>query len=91
MKTGRNRDILNNNGTQNTRLFIPLNEAPDLGLNYIRHYREVSLQQKILEFLLPQYEQAKIQEAKDTPTVQVLDKAVTPVKRKKPKRRLLWQ
>lgn len=88
MKTGRNRD-LNNNGTQNTRLFIPLNEVPDLGLKYIRHYREVSLQQKILEFLLPQYEQAKIQEAKDTPTVQVLDKAVTPVKRKKPKRTIM--
>ena len=89
MKTGRNRDILNNNGTQNTRLFIPLNEVPDLGLKYIRRYREVSLQQKILEFLLPQYEQAKIQEAKDTPTVQVLDKAVTPVKRKKPKRTIM--
>jgi len=89
MKTGRNRDILNNNGTQNTRLFIPLNEVPDLGLKYVRRYREVSLQQKILEFLLPQYEQAKIQEAKDTPTVQVLDKAVTPVKRKKPKRAIM--
>ena len=89
MKTGRNRDILNNNGTQNTRLFIPLNEAADLGLKYIRRYREVSLQQKILEFLLPQYEQVKIQEAKDTPTVQVLDKAVTPVKRKKPKRTIM--
>ena len=89
MKTGRNRDILNNNGTQNTRLFIPLNDVPDLGLKYIRRYREVSLQQKILEFLLPQYEQAKIQEAKDTPTVQVLDKAVTPVKRKKPKRAIM--
>ncbi len=89
MKTGVNGDILDTNGTPDTQLFIPLNDAPDLGLQYVRHYREVSLQQKILEFLLPQYEQAKIQEAKDTPTVQVLDKAVTPVKRKKPKRTIM--
>jgi uncharacterized protein involved in exopolysaccharide biosynthesis len=39
-----------------------------------------------MEFLLPQFEQAKIQEAKDTPTVQVLDPAVLPIKRSKPKR-----
>ena len=42
-----------------------------------------------MEFLLPQYEQAKIQEAKDTPTVQVLDKAVPPDLRAKPKRAIM--
>ena len=68
------------------KLFISLDDVPDLTVQYGRLMREVMLQQKIMEFLLPQYEQAKIQEAKDTPTVQVLDEAVKPVKRSKPKR-----
>lgn len=67
-------------------LFIPLGTIPDIGLNYARLYREVIFQEKIMEFILPQYEQAKIQEAKDTPTIQILDEAVIPVKRIKPKR-----
>ena len=67
-------------------LFFALDDVPDLSLQYARLFREVMLQEKIMEFLLPQYEQAKIQEAKDTPTIQVLDKAVIPVKRVKPKR-----
>jgi uncharacterized protein involved in exopolysaccharide biosynthesis len=36
----------------------------------------VQLQMKLMEFLLPEYETAKIEEAKNTPTVQVLDEAV---------------
>ena len=67
-------------------LFFALDDVPDLSLQYARLFREVMIQEKIMEFLLPQYEQAKIQEAKDTPTIQVLDRAVIPVKRVKPKR-----
>ena len=70
------------------QLFISLGDAPDLQIKYGRLMREMMLQQKIMEFLLPQYEQAKLQEAKDTPTVQVLDEAVRPIKRSKPKRSL---
>ncbi|MBX7150653.1 hypothetical protein K1X84_03365 [bacterium] len=67
-------------------VFIPFKNTPDLGLRYFRLYREVQINSKILELLVPQYEQAKIQEAKDTPTLLVLDKAVAadyPVKPKK--------
>jgi tyrosine-protein kinase Etk/Wzc len=74
-------------------LFLPLHSLPDIGIQYARLYRDVLLQEKLMEFLLPQYEQAKIQEAKDMPTVQVLDEAVIPIKRIKPKRAffvLLW-
>jgi len=90
MKSGAQPNLGNGtSGTKDAQLFVPLNDAPDLGLKYLRLYREVTLQQKILEFLLPEYEQAKIQEAKDTPTVQVLDKAVAPVLRASPKRTLM--
>ncbi len=70
-------------------LFFPLDDLPDLGLQYIRLYREVVLQETIMEFLIPQYEQAKIQEVKDTPSLQVLDKAVTPIRKHRPKRAMI--
>jgi len=91
-KYGTEAGVGDNSG-ESKDLFLPFDKIPDLGLQYARLVREVTLQEKLLEFLLPQYEQAKIQEARDTPTVQVLDKAVKPLKRSKPKRMifvLLW-
>ena len=70
-------------------VIIPLDKAPEMGIKFARLYREVKLQEAITEFLLPQYEQAKIQEAKDTSTIQVLDAPFLPIKRIKPKRALL--
>ncbi|MFO7891950.1 MAG: GNVR domain-containing protein [bacterium] len=40
----------------------------------------------MLEYLAPQYEQAKIQEMKDVPTIQVIDWATRPEWKSKPKR-----
>jgi tyrosine-protein kinase Etk/Wzc len=59
---------------------------PLKGLQSLRLYREVMIQEKIAEFLLPLYEQARIDEQKDVPVVLVLDKAVAPEKKFKPKR-----
>ncbi len=70
-------------------LFLPFRKIPDFEVQYLRLFREMTFQEKLLEFLLPEYEQAKIQEARDTPTVQVLDKAVRPERKYKPKRALI--
>ncbi len=70
-------------------LFIPFEELPELGLKYARLFREVEAQAKIYEFLYKQYEQAKIREAHDTPTLQVLDPAVPPIRKARPKRSLI--
>ncbi|MFZ5517142.1 MAG: GumC family protein [Candidatus Zhuqueibacterota bacterium] len=86
---GTKLDKNNSINSQSLDLFPPFSDIPDLGIQYARLYREVKLQETLLEFILPQYEQAKIQEAKDTPTVQVLDKAIAPIKRSSPKRMLL--
>ncbi len=75
-------------GDTKNDLFLPLEDVPELGIEYARLYREVLMQEKIMEFLLPEFEQAKINEARDTPTVQVLDNAVIPVAKSKPKRAL---
>lgn len=89
MKRGKPESTNSRHDSNDVTLFIPLNQTPEIGLQYIRLLREVKLQQKIQEFLLPQYEQAKIQEAKDTPTVQILDEAVIPIRRTSPKRTLM--
>jgi len=70
-------------------IFIAFDEMPQLGMEYLQLFREVALQEKLLEFILPQYEQAKIQEMKDTPSLQILDKAVKPIRKHKPKRAMI--
>jgi tyrosine-protein kinase Etk/Wzc len=68
--------------------FIPLSEAPTVGLEYARLKRDVLIQQKVFELLTQQFELAKIEEAKDDITFQVIDPAIPPEKRIKPKRTL---
>lgn len=48
---------------------------PDVGMNSLRRFREVAIQQKIMEIIVPLYEQAKINEHKDVPVAYVLDPA----------------
>ena len=69
--------------------FIPFAEVPGVGLDLARFMREVKVQETVWELLNQQYYHAKIQEARDTPTVQVLDEAVPPETRSKPKRKLI--
>ncbi|NUO79661.1 hypothetical protein HUU05_06270 [candidate division KSB1 bacterium] len=80
----------NTNGTAGTSsIFIPFNAVPDLGLQYARLYRDMVVQNKLYEVIFQMYEQAKIQESKDTPTIQVLDAAQLPLRKSKPKRTFL--
>jgi tyrosine-protein kinase Etk/Wzc len=67
------------------KILIPLNSTPDLAIEYARLLREVKIQAKILEFLTPIYEQAKMEEVKNTPSVLVLDKAYPAERKAKPK------
>ncbi|MFQ6115062.1 MAG: GumC family protein [bacterium] len=76
--------------THNQReIYVPFSEVPTVGLELARLTRELKIQEVIFELLTQQYEQAKIQEAKDTPTVQVLDSAVPPERRSRPKRKAI--
>ncbi len=68
---------------------IPFAEMPALARRLAELTREVKVQEIIWQLLNQQYHQAKIQEARDTPTVQVLDRAQPPEFRTQPKRLLL--
>jgi uncharacterized protein involved in exopolysaccharide biosynthesis len=74
-------------GSTDEDFSIPLADVPSVGLKLARLTREVMIQEAIFELLTQQHEQAKIQEAKDTPTVQILDRAVPPERRSRPVRR----
>lgn len=70
-------------------LFIPFEKVPETGILYIRLMRDYEIQNKLLEFIYPIYEQAKIEEQKNLPVVLVVDKAITPQKKTSPKRTLI--
>lgn len=67
-------------------VFIPTDEIAGISLQYLTLLREAKIQETVFELLTQQYEMARIQEAKDSSTVQVLDYAVPPDKKAKPRR-----
>lgn len=66
-------------------------EAPQnaTGLQNIKLLRDVKYYQMLYELLAKQYEVARLDEAKDVAIVQVLDKAIVPEKKYKPKRSMI--
>lgn len=70
-------------------IFIPTSEVPDLGVQYARLLRDVKVQEAVYQMLVQQYEAAKINEARDTSTIQVLAEARAPDYKSKPKRALI--
>ena len=70
-------------------LTLSAGALPGLGLEYVRLMREVKTQEAIFEQLTKQFEVAKLGEAKDSSSIQVLDEAVVPQQKSKPKRSLI--
>ena len=66
-----------------------IGNVPGVGLDYSRKLRELKTQEAIFEQLTKQYEVAKINEAKDSSSFQVLDEAVVPTYRSAPKRSVI--
>jgi len=66
-----------------------LAQLPSLGVKYYDLYRRAKIQETVFEILTKQYELAKIEEAKELPTIKVLDQAQLPETKSSPKRRLL--
>jgi capsule polysaccharide export protein KpsE/RkpR len=73
----------------NGELYPPLRQLPRLAVPYTDLYRRVRVQETVFELLTQQYEMARIQEAKDTPAVTVIDSPGIPEKKSFPPRLLL--
>ena len=69
-----------------SNVIFPFSEVPDLIIKYYRIYREIEIQTKVMEFVLPMYEQARVEEQKSIPSLIVVDKAVPPQLKYSPKK-----
>lgn len=77
-KEGKNPDPL-----------MPTGRMPEVGMEYLRKLRELKFNETLYELLLKGYETARLDEARDAVVIQVVDKAIPPDKRAKPKRTLM--
>ena len=66
-----------------------LRQLPRLAVPYTDLYRRVRIQETVFELLSQQYEMARIEEAKDTPVVSVIDSPLVPEKKSFPPRLLV--
>ncbi len=67
-------------------LYPSIRQLPLLGVQYADLYRRTKIQETVFEALTQQYELAKVQEAKETPAIKVLDPARVPERRSFPPR-----
>lgn len=68
---------------------IATSRMPELGMDYVRRVRDLKYNEALFEQLAKQYELARIDEARDSSTVQALDVAVVPDRKSKPTRSLI--
>jgi uncharacterized protein involved in exopolysaccharide biosynthesis len=70
-------------------LYPSIRKLPLLGMTYADLYRRVRVQEGVYEVLTREYELAKVQEAREIPTVKVLEPADVPEKKAFPPRLLI--
>lgn len=64
-------------------------QLPILGVGYADHFRRVKVDEAVFEALTKEYELAKVEEAKEIPTVKVLDPPNVPERKSFPPRLLI--
>ena len=74
---------------QNESLYPSIRKLPLLGLTYSDLYRRTKIQETVYETLTQQFELAKVQEVKETPSVKILDVANVPERKSFPPRLLI--
>jgi uncharacterized protein involved in exopolysaccharide biosynthesis len=57
---------------------IPTSKVPQAGLEYLRRVRDLKYHETLFELLAKQYEAARIDEARESPVIQVVDRALAP-------------
>ncbi|MFZ0662029.1 MAG: GNVR domain-containing protein [Acidobacteriaceae bacterium] len=65
---------------------LGLEDVPGAGLDYLRAERNLQYRETLYEMLLKQYDAAKLDQAKDSTIIQVVEPAIMPDRRSSPKR-----
>ena len=71
------------------KLILTLKDAPSYGITYLKLLRDITVQELLYQFLVQQYEQARIIQVRNTPTMQAIDWGVPPTKRSSPRRGIM--
>lgn len=71
-------------GTGNDPM-MPTGRMPSVGTEYVRKLRDLKFNETLHDLLLKQYAAAKIDESRDAAVIQVIDRAIAPEKKIKPK------
>jgi capsule polysaccharide export protein KpsE/RkpR len=74
------------NAKESSALYPSIRKLPVLGVTYADLFLKSKIQATVFELLTEQFEMAKVQEAKEIPSVKVLDAAVVPTKKSYPPR-----
>ncbi len=74
---------------QSQDLYPSIRELPLLGVTWADLYRRTKVEETVLETLTEQYELAKVEEARETPSVKVLDPGEVPERKSFPPRTFL--
>jgi capsule polysaccharide export protein KpsE/RkpR len=74
---------------QSNQLLPSVRQLPILGYTYYNLYRQVTMQEAIYDTLNKQYELAKVEEAKDIPSIKVLDEPNVPERKSSPHRAVI--
>lgn len=86
---GKDENGLTSGDKSSDSLYPSIRKLPLLGVTYADLYRRTKVQEAVFETLTKQYELAKVQEAKEIPTVKVLDAPNVPDKQSFPPRPLI--
>jgi uncharacterized protein involved in exopolysaccharide biosynthesis len=77
---------LETDGLQDRRFEVSAGKLPEASLEFIRQLRNLKYHETLYELLAKQYEAALIDEARQAPVIQVLDRATPPDKKSGPPR-----
>ena len=86
---GESDNTSSEKAAQDDSLYPSIRKLPLLGVTYADLYRKTKVQETVFETLTQQYELAKVQEAKEIPTVKVLDSPSIPEMKSSPQRTLI--
>ena len=68
---------------------VAAGDLPSAGLAYLRSYREVKYHEAMFEILSKQYEAARLDEARSSPAIQIIDRAIPPDRKSSPPRTVI--
>ncbi len=83
------REFQEKTGILNLDPLMPAVRIPAVAAKFLRKKGDLKYNEKLFGIMAAQYETAKVDEAKDSALIQVIDRAVVPEKKAKPKRRFM--